>query len=124
MQGLPLLGLSLDEPVCWYLVNSREMVLWLTFRVCETPFCDCPAWKRGCTFRNGLIIWISDESRFLLQKRMAEYGHTGAGMNVSLPPVCMKWISTMEVVSRCGRNRLKGVQSDSNPAIWKAMIAH
>jgi hypothetical protein len=30
---------------------------------------------------------------------MAEYGYTGAGMNVSLSPVFRKWIATVEVVS-------------------------
>jgi hypothetical protein len=43
IRGLPLLGGSLDEPVCWNLFHSREMVLWLTFRVRATSFCDCPA---------------------------------------------------------------------------------
>jgi hypothetical protein len=28
---------------------------------------------------------------------MSEYGYTGAGMNVSLPPVFRKWIATVEV---------------------------
>ena len=38
---------SLDEPVCWNMFHSREMVLWLTFRVRATSFCDCPAWRRA-----------------------------------------------------------------------------
>ena len=52
MRDLPLLGRSLYEPVCWNLFHSREMVLWLTFRVRATSFCDCPVWRRPiATFR-------------------------------------------------------------------------
>ena len=49
MRGLPLPGRSLDEPVCWNLFHSREVVLWLTLRVCATSFCHCPAWRRPIT---------------------------------------------------------------------------
>ena len=49
MRGLPLLGRSFDEPVCWNLFHSREMVLWLTFRVRATSFCHCSAWRRPIT---------------------------------------------------------------------------
>jgi hypothetical protein len=49
MRGLPLLGRSLDEPVCWNLFHCREVVLWLTLRVRATSFCDCPAWRRPIT---------------------------------------------------------------------------
>jgi len=49
MRGLPLLGRSLDEPVCWNMFHSLEMVLWLMFGVRPTSFCDCPAWRRPIT---------------------------------------------------------------------------
>ena len=46
MRCISLLGQSLDEPVYWNLFHSREMVLWLTFRVRATSFWDSPAWRR------------------------------------------------------------------------------
>jgi hypothetical protein len=49
MRGLSLLGQSLDEPVCWNLFHSREMVLWLTFRFRAASFCDCLACRRPIT---------------------------------------------------------------------------
>jgi hypothetical protein len=36
-------------------------------------------------------------SVFSCRNEIAEYGYTGAGMNVSLPPVYRKWIATVEV---------------------------
>ena len=33
MRGLTLLWWSFVEPVCWNMLHSLEMVLWLTFRV-------------------------------------------------------------------------------------------
>jgi hypothetical protein len=40
---------------------------------------------------------VVDAKRF--ENEIAEYGYTGAGMNVSLPPVFKKWIDMVEVVS-------------------------
>ena len=51
---------------------------------------------RCCTLRNWRRIWLSDESRFLLQI----YGYIGTEMNVSLPLVVRKWIASVEVVSQ------------------------
>jgi hypothetical protein len=49
MQGLPLLGWSLDEPVCWNMFHSREIVIRLTLRVRAASFCDCPTWRPPIT---------------------------------------------------------------------------
>ena len=58
---------------------------------------------RGWPFRNWRRIWFSDYSRFLLQKRDGRIRVYRRRMNVSLPPVFRKWISTVVVVSWCGR---------------------
>ena len=46
MRCLPLLLWSFVEPVCWNLLHSLEMVLWLTFRLVRPSFWDSPAWRR------------------------------------------------------------------------------
>ena len=50
-------------------------------------------------FETGAEFGLSTSPVFSCRNEMAEYGYTGAGMNVSLPPVFRKWIATVEVVS-------------------------
>jgi len=63
MRGLPPFGRSLDEPVCWNMFHSREMVLWLTFRVRATSFCECPAWRRPITKFRVAAFQFNDNSQ-------------------------------------------------------------
>ena len=76
MRGLPLLGRSFDEPVCWNLFHSREMVLWLTFRVRATSFCDCPAWRKP--------IAISQMAGSILGMRAFQFNDKNQASNVVL----------------------------------------
>jgi hypothetical protein len=50
-------------------------------------------------FVSGTDLGLATSPVFSCRNEMAEYGYTGAGINVSLPPVFKKWIATVEVVS-------------------------
>ena len=50
-------------------------------------------------FDSGTDLGLTTIPVFSCRNEMAEYGYTGARMNVSLAPVFRKWIATVEVVS-------------------------
>ena len=50
-------------------------------------------------FETSAEFGLAIKPVFSCRNEMAEYGYTGAVMNVFLPPVFRKWINTVEVVS-------------------------